>query len=201
MKTPMKYMGKEGRRSGYSLVEVTLALLVVAIGLVSTFALFPVGLKATRDAVDDTEIGLFAEYVFTTLELTAGLEGVGWTIGDTDRFKSSALARKSKVPNQSKFQLEDGGVRAVFYWIPDFYGLNTSGETSSTTMDSKEFEKAAFWTSAFTYELTLKDSDWKGIQGSMATKYAVLKVWPGEFLTVAPSGKPRIFYREILPFR
>ena len=62
-----------GSRAGYSLVEVTLALLVVAIGLVATFALFPVGLKATRDAVDDTEVSLFAEYVFSTLELAQAI--------------------------------------------------------------------------------------------------------------------------------
>ena len=64
-------------KSGYSLVEVTLALLVVAIGLTATFALFPEGLKATRAAVDDTEIALFAEYVFTTLDLGGGLGGIG----------------------------------------------------------------------------------------------------------------------------
>ena len=64
-----------GSRAGYSLVEVTLALLVVAIGLVATFALFPEGLRATRAAVDDTEIAMFAEYVFTTLDLTAGKYG------------------------------------------------------------------------------------------------------------------------------
>ena len=38
--------GRRGSRAGYSLVEVTLALLVVAIGLTATFALFPEGLRA-----------------------------------------------------------------------------------------------------------------------------------------------------------
>ena len=78
----------QGRRAGYSLVEVTLALLVVAIGLTATFALFPEGLQAARAAVNDTEIALFADYVFATLDLTAakygGNFGVGWRIDDTD---------------------------------------------------------------------------------------------------------------------
>ena len=64
-------LNKRDPRAGYSLVEVTLALLVVAIGLTATFALLPEGLKATRAAVDDTETSMFSEYVFTTLELTA----------------------------------------------------------------------------------------------------------------------------------
>ena len=62
-------------RAGYSLVEVTLALLVVAVGLTATFALFPEGLQATRAAVNDTEIGLFADYVFTTLDLASAKYG------------------------------------------------------------------------------------------------------------------------------
>ena len=58
----MKRDNRSRSRAGYSLVEVTLALLVVAIGLTSTFALFPEGLKATRTAVNDTEVGLVADY-------------------------------------------------------------------------------------------------------------------------------------------
>jgi len=195
-----EHQGRHEGRAGYSLVEVTLALLVVAIGLTATFALFPVGLRATRQAVDDTEISLFSEYVFTTLDLTAGLYGADWTVEDTDLFKSSAFARQSKVSDQSKFQFVTDK-QAVFYWIPDFYGLNAANETASTLFDAEDFEDAEFWTSAFTYELTIQESSWKGIPGSKATKYAVLKVWAGEFVNVEPHDEPRIFYREILPLR
>ena len=184
-----------GSRAGYSLVEVTLALLVVAIGLTATFALFPEGLKATRAAVDDTECAMFAEYVFTTLDLTAakigGNYGASWDITDTDDFVSLMLSRSA---TQSKFQLRDGGGVEVFYWIPDYYGLS-SGDYAST-----EFKD--FWTSAFTYTLTLKVGTWKGY-GSGVTTYAVLKVWPGEWPSIPDEEKfpPRIFYREILPLR
>lgn len=183
-------------RAGYSLVEVTLALLVVAIGLTATFALFPEGLKSTRAAVNDTEMGLFAEYVFSTLDLTAGLEGGGWTIQQTDLFKSAALARPAKVPDQSKFQLELDR-QAVFYWIPDYYGLTGGGD-----FDATKFQE--FWTSAFTYELEIIEgggaTGWK-VRGAPGVKSAVLKVWPGEYVGVTPRGEPRIFYREILPLR
>jgi hypothetical protein len=182
-----------GRRAGYSLVEVTLALLVVAIGLVATFALFPEGLKATRAAVDDTEVALFADYVFTTLDLTAGKYGgnygAGWGISDTDDFISRMLSTSVTATN---FQLRDGGGREQFYWIPDYYGL-ASGDYQASNFQN-------FWTSAFTYTLDVRVSTWKGY-GSGVPTYAVLKVWPGEYTGVAPKGEPRIFYREILPLR
>ena len=183
-------LNKRDPRAGYSLVEVTLALLVVAIGLTATFALFPEGLKATRAAVDDTETSMFSEYVFTTLELTAGLKGSGWTIDDARLFKSAALAGDI---SDARFKLVTGQ-QAVFYWIPDFYGIGAGGFAAANFTD--------FWTSAFTYRLDVENSAFKGLPGKGVTKYAVLQVWPGEFKAgVAPQGEPRIFYREILPFR
>ncbi len=185
-------------RAGYSLVEVTLALLVVAIGLTATFALFPEGLRATRAAVDDTEIALFAEYVFTTLDLTAGKKGANWDIADTDDFISLML---SDVPAaQPRFELRDGGEVEVFYWIPDYYGLDPAN-FPGTDMNAADFKTAEFWTSAFTYTLDIELSTWKGL-GQGVTKYAVLKVWPGAYQgPEEPTGAPRVFYREVLPIR
>lgn len=186
---------KSGTRAGYSLVEVTLALLVVAIGLTATFALFPEGLKASRAAVDDSETAMFAEYVFTTLDLTAGTGngnyGQGWDINGTDDFISLMLSRHVA---DSNFQLQIGGVR-TFYWYPDYYGL-TAGD-----YEAGNFQ--AFWTSAFTYTLTLESSAWKGYGADTGVPaYAVLKVWPGEYAAgTPPKGDPRVFYREILPLR
>ena len=192
MKTSMRRRG--GGRAGYSLVEVTLALLVVAIGLTATFALFPEGLRSSRAAVDDTEMALFAEYVFTTLDLTAGYYGDTWTIEQSDVFKSLALSRESKTPEQWKFQLVVGE-QAVFYWIPDYYGLDT-GDYEATKLQD-------YWTSAFTYELSVENADWKNWgAGAGVVKSATLRVWPGEYTKgIKPKGEPRVFYREILPFR
>ena len=107
----MKFFATNGRssRSGYSLVEVTLALLVVAIGLTATFALFPEGLRATRAAVDDTEIAMFAEYVFTTLDLTAlvnDLKAKGHTV--SSNAQSSGVATIIRVTKDGRAQLQGG---------------------------------------------------------------------------------------------
>ena len=193
---------KRNPRAGYSLVEVTLALLVVAIGLTATFALFPEGLRATRAAVSDTEVGMFAEYVFTTLDLTAakygGNYGVNWNIDNTDDFMSLMLLDDPSA--EPKFQLKDGGGVERFYWIPDYYGLDPAN-FPGTDFSASEFRNIQFWTSAFTYTLTLGVGTWKGY-GTGVPTYAVLRVWPGEYSgSGEPAGEPRIFYREILPVR
>ena len=183
-------------RAGFSLVEVTLALLVAAIGLTATFALFPEGLRATRAAVDETEIGMFAEYVFTTLDLAAGKQGgdygSGWRIADTDQFISLMLSRYADAKN---FELRDGGGVETFYWMPDFYGLWT-GDYADTDLKSSDFQNADFWTSAFTYTLDIRLKS-----GSGSPAIAVLKVWPGEYGGAKPKADPRIFYREVIPIR
>ncbi len=164
-------------RSGYSLVEVTLALLVVAIGITATFALFPEGLRAARASVDDVEIGMFSEYVFTTLELAAALDGEGWNISGTRTLRTRALSEDH----------EDGsllrtGTGNVFYWIPQDYSLGDG--------DYEAARVAGFWTTAFTYDLEIT---------SGVLSMVVLRVWPGEVRGSLDNA--RVFYREILAGR
>lgn len=46
---------------GFTLVEVALAILVVSVGLLTVFALFPSGLQLQKNAIDDTQAAMFAE--------------------------------------------------------------------------------------------------------------------------------------------
>jgi Tfp pilus assembly protein PilV len=59
------------KRGGFSLVEVCLAVLVVGLGILSIFSLFPTGLAASESASADTEAGLFAEEVLSGLQASA----------------------------------------------------------------------------------------------------------------------------------
>ena len=178
--------------AGYSLVEVTLALLVVAIGLTATFALFPEGLKATRAAVDDTEISLFADYVFSTLGVTAAALGNKVETGGLDAAKGDKFASRvlADVEIDKKVLTSDGQLNQ-FYWIPRNWDMGTGD--AETASDLK------FWTTAFTYRLEWEKMN-KG--NNRDTYYAVLRVWPGEWKTIADETKfpPRIFYREIVPY-
>jgi type II secretory pathway pseudopilin PulG len=183
--TSMKY---RKRNAGYSLVEVTLALLVVAIGLTATFAIFPDGLRATRAAVDDTEISLFAEYVFTTLDLTAILKGSSWTVNDCKAFKSMVLDGNENDP---RFKLKEtsGDETAVFYWTAKDYGYAKSQDYNADNFKD-------FWASAFTYQLELYD--WED-----GSTYALLNVWPGEYTSPVkpPEKQKRVFTRAIQAIR
>jgi len=169
-------------------VEVTLALLVVAIGLTATFALFPVGLQATHSAVSDTEISLFAEYVFTTLDLTAIMKGgETWSVDDCKHFKSLALDGGKNDP-RFKIVETSGNQWAVFQWVPRHFGLAGSVYTDA------DFTKT--WTSAFTYQLSLYD--WTD-----GSTYARLVVCPGEYVAgiQPPNNEKRIFTRAIQAIR
>ncbi len=53
--------------SGFSLIEVSLALMVVGFGLLGIFHLFPAGLRASFDATAETRIGQFADEVLNGL--------------------------------------------------------------------------------------------------------------------------------------
>ncbi len=50
--------------AGFTLMEIALSILVISIGLMAVFALFPAGMSANKHAVDDTYAAMFAEEVF-----------------------------------------------------------------------------------------------------------------------------------------
>jgi uncharacterized protein (TIGR02598 family) len=68
-------------RRGFSLIEVVLALLVVAVGMLGVFSLFPSGLSMSKDITDEVRASAFAEELFTAFEAQARWED--WaSIGD-----------------------------------------------------------------------------------------------------------------------
>lgn len=186
---------KTKREAGYSLVEVTLALLVVAIGLTSTFSLFPEAMKNTRAAISDAEVALFADYVFSTLAVGAAVEGtqIASRLSDTDDYASLVLSQK----HLDKIELREGSI-LQFYWIPKDDDMGTSGGQSDPEAWHLA-ENAGYWSTAFTYRLTCAKRD-KG--NNRDTIYATLEVWPGEWKSkdIAKHMKPYVFYREILPY-
>ena len=53
---------------GFSLIEVNLAILLVAVGLLALFSLFPLGLKESERGLADTQEAMFADTVLSGLE-------------------------------------------------------------------------------------------------------------------------------------
>lgn len=56
---------------GFTLVEVTLALMVLSIGVMAVFSLFPFGVKQAQVMDQDSRISLFAQEVFEGLQAKA----------------------------------------------------------------------------------------------------------------------------------
>lgn len=60
-------MQRRRHASGFSLMEVNLAILVVALGMLTLFALFPAGLKQVETAQASTQEAMFTGHVLSTL--------------------------------------------------------------------------------------------------------------------------------------
>lgn len=75
-------------KGGFSLVEVCLAVLVVGLGLMSIFAMFPTGLAASESAAADTETGLFAEQVLWGLQAASAelSRSTNWSDWNANKF-------------------------------------------------------------------------------------------------------------------
>lgn len=58
------------RQSGFSLVEVTLAIGIIGFALLAIFALIPVGLNSARDSIDTTHTTLIAADVQNRVKST-----------------------------------------------------------------------------------------------------------------------------------
>jgi prepilin-type N-terminal cleavage/methylation domain-containing protein len=50
-------------KNGFTMVEICLAVLIIGIGLLSVFSLFPAGLKLAEESALDTRSGLFADTI------------------------------------------------------------------------------------------------------------------------------------------
>lgn len=79
----MNNLAPANSRSGFSIVEVSIALLVAAVGLLSVMALFPAGMMLARKAADETQCALFAEEVFNGFRALMSSTNLSWSSIDT----------------------------------------------------------------------------------------------------------------------
>ena len=187
-------MMRARNKLGYSLVEVSLALLVAAIGLVTIFALFPDGLASSRKSVSASEISAFADYVFASMQsMAGGTNETAWDAFSNNVARiplSHMLFGVDKQPPTQPYVEPRGYDRPmVYFWIPkDAYGEGESGGI------------AQYKVATFTYTLDIG-------QTGVVSRYARLEVWPGDVsdrVQVA-FGKNQlfdgstVFYREFVP--
>lgn len=105
--------GERGWQGSFSLIEVVLALAVIAFGVVSVLALLPASLKSSRDSVSDTHSALVAEHLIEMLS-TAMEDASSASI-----WEATALALPTAKPGASEsatpwtnWRTQDG----IRYW-------------------------------------------------------------------------------------
>jgi prepilin-type N-terminal cleavage/methylation domain-containing protein len=67
------------KRSGFSLIEVALALLVVSVGLIAAIGMLPGSLDNSKKASEDTQQSLFADYVLGTIRSYSSNTNYSWS--------------------------------------------------------------------------------------------------------------------------
>ena len=172
---------------GYSLVEVSLALLVAAIGLMTAFALFPDGLASSRKSVDATEISAFADYVFACLDnMSSSTNTAAWNAFKNNGMQLPVTHMFLGATNNTQPRIVPGGKDdpELYYWIPkDSYG---EGDSAGV---------ARYKIATFTYTLDVQK---KGAE----SKYVRLEVWSGDVVDLVKGndiGPGTVFYREFVP--
>ena len=63
--------GRHRRRGGFTLIEINLAIMLLAVGLLTLISLFPLGLRQADDAYRDAQAALFANYILTGMRRNA----------------------------------------------------------------------------------------------------------------------------------
>ncbi len=116
------------RPRGFSLIEVNMAILVVAGGLLALFALFPAGLRMSSSAQADTRHALFARDALSVLKANAAhLSLADWNVDVNDvrsieRFWNGISSNSPLTRASAPRRTEGGALRQT--WVIE--GTNTS---------------------------------------------------------------------------
>jgi type II secretory pathway pseudopilin PulG len=108
--------------AAFSLIEVTLAMLVVSVGILAVLGLFPLGLDQNARAIADSHAGLFVEEVFSGLRACAETNWDGLSIDTTlssanypgvgvTRFSGTNMAVHTNVYSNSVTHIVDHALR------------------------------------------------------------------------------------------
>lgn len=89
---------------GFSLIEVNLAILLIAVGLLALFSLFPLGLKESERGLADTQEAMFADIVLSAMEGNA-LSMTNWI--DWENLDQFRLKVKSGIKPAYVIEQED----------------------------------------------------------------------------------------------
>ena len=129
-------MKKRLRRNNFNMVEIMLAVIVIALGIAGTFVLFPVGLNANKDATAENSIADIAEYVtaFVRAEVLVASRS-----GDDDN--PTEDVSKGFNTKKSFYESGDEYKKPVEVDNPDNWKIPETHKSRHSVTDSSESEK------------------------------------------------------------
>lgn len=151
----------------FNMVEIALALAVLAIGISSILVLFPVGINANRSAIADNNLADISEYLMGYLRAGCAAE---W---------AKIAADKNNAPNVGDYFFTDK--------IATSYGaIDTVGDSSGIDPESTDYtdiDSNTRWISPNLYQVSTSGSYpnsvflYKQTTGVIVDFAAVVKVW------------------------
>lgn len=72
-------MNTHAMRSGFSLIEINMAIFVMAIGVLAMVALYPLGLRESNQGQADLKQSMFADFVLNQVVAVAAQTNVTWS--------------------------------------------------------------------------------------------------------------------------
>ena len=186
----------------YNLVEVILALGVVAIGVVSIMALFPIGASASRDAAMETYSSNAADEMFHMVQFLALNDWNTWIKGNTkipenkpdytdndttkDKWKRLDNATKGIDSNIFQHESEEGVFLLISHHDSSADKDATLADAGDTESDNTiTYEKVDFRAVVLAWKEKVREkpeeaSDTNDIDFDEAAKLVIEVSWPEE---------------------
>lgn len=94
-------------RAGFSLMEVNMAVFVMAIGILSMVALYPLGLRESTQGQADLKQSMFADYVLNQVIAAASQTNITWSEwSGVPRVSGEEINLNSSVPGFIRNRLD-----------------------------------------------------------------------------------------------
>ena len=103
-------MNAHSARAGFSLIEINIAVFVMALGVLSMVVLYPLGLRESTQGSADLKQSMFADYVLNQAVAAASQTNITWSQWKSvPRLGGARVNLNSSVPSfiRSKLDLDD----------------------------------------------------------------------------------------------
>ena len=133
----------------FNMVEIVLAITVIAVGLTSVLVLFPVGLNAHREAVTENNIADLAEYVITLIKADIALDNSNRD-ADGDYFHNLFYNNNSPQNKYKRDNIYDGIPDTASGTVPDMLNVRApSGSSDKDYASVLKLQDNVYWVRQF----------------------------------------------------